>query len=319
VRVLGAMASDEQDERHDHANGPERLQPKPPATPDAPTAPTVPDAPALPVPGGREDVRGEPLVGEATAGRPVIVVTAISLKRPAREALAQRLGPGHIVVDIRRAGPDADIVLVPPASAQLIGLLRHQFPQARILATEFTDDSYGADFQGPISRILSSDIDGYFMAPTMDDLARVTQSAGRAVAGALTSGGEGGRPRPVDFLEANRRLLLESGSGAEPQPADEQERGAVTIDLDAWARALKGDARILADLAWPLIVQFTRQGVPVTVVGDPPEAWTDRARAAGVRVRPSPGAGEQPGRRTSVPCGDRSRMTSELRFDAPSG
>ncbi|GAA1987182.1 hypothetical protein [Kitasatospora viridis] len=227
----------------------------------------------------------EPLVGSATGSRPVVVVTAIALKPPAREALAERLGPGHIVVDIREAGPDADIVLIPAVSAELLGLLRGQFPQARLLATEFTDDSYDADFRGPISRILSSDIDGYFMAPTMDDLARVTRNAGRAVAGALTAGpGDGGRP-PVDLLAANRRLLLERAEPQQPErsaPAD-----GVTIDLDAWAGALDGDARVLADLAWPLVRQFLGQGLPVTVVGDPPEAWTERARAAGVRVRGS--------------------------------
>ncbi|MER6546711.1 hypothetical protein [Streptomyces sp. NPDC001250] len=259
---------------------PERLRPKSPA---------APHEPALPVPGSPEDAQREPLVGEATQGGPIIVVTAIAVEQAVREALAQRLGPGHIVLDIRQAGPDADIVLIPPASAQLLGILRRRFPQARLLATEFTDDSYDADFRGPISRILDSDIDGYFMAPTLDDLARVTHSAGRAIAGALTTSGAGsGERRPVDFLEANRRLLLESGGGADPRTDDEEAQGGVTIDLDAWADALKGDARILADLAWPLILQFLQQGVLVTVVGDPPEAWTDRARAAGVQVSPSP-------------------------------
>lgn len=258
---------------------PERLQLKSPANSDEP---------ALPVPKGHENAVGEPLVGEATKSGPIIVVTAIELKRTAREALAQRLGPGHIVLDIRHAGPDADIVLIPAASTQLLGILRRQFPRARILATEFTDDSYNADFRGPISRILASDIDGYFMAPTMDDLARVTQSVGRAVAGALTSGRGSGLRRPVDFLEANRRLLLESSARADPGAADGQTQGGVTIDLDAWARALGGDARILADLAWPLILQFVQQGVRVIVVGDPPEAWADRAGAAGVQLRPSP-------------------------------
>lgn len=270
------MSSDEQ---QDHVIVPERLEPESAAPPDEG---------ALLVPQSRENTRGKPLVGEATKSRPIIVVTAIALKRPAREALAERLGPGHIVLDIRHAVPEADIVLVPAASAQLLGIMRRQFPHARLLATEFTDDSYAADFRGPISSILASDIDGYFMAPTIDDLARVTRNAGRAVAGALTSGSGSSRRHPVDFLEANRRLLLESGAAADPCTTDEQAQGGVTIDLDAWARELAGDVRILADLAWPLILQFVRQGVRVTVAGDPPEAWADRARAAGVRIRPSP-------------------------------
>ncbi|GGN43657.1 hypothetical protein [Streptomyces fuscichromogenes] len=126
------------------------------------------------------------------------------------------------------------------------------------------------------------------MAPTVDDLARVTQSAGRALAGALTSGAGGSWRRPVDFLEANRRLLLESGGGADPGADDDQARDGATIDLDAWVGALEGDARILADLAWPLILQFVQQGLRVTVIGDPPEDWTERARGAGVQVSPSP-------------------------------
>ncbi|MBY8880858.1 hypothetical protein [Actinacidiphila acidipaludis] len=268
------MASDEQ---RDHADPPEARRPGPPGTPGGPALPAT-----------RNDVGpSEPLTGEATRIRPVVVVTAIELRRSAREALAQRLGPGHIVVDIRRAGPDADIVLVPPSSALLLGMLRRRFPQARLLATEFTDDGYGADFRGPISGILDSDIDGYFVAPTMDDLADVTRSAGRAVAGALTGGGSGRRPRPVDLLAANRRLVLDSGHGAGPSVTVEPPQGAITVDLDDWARALDGDPRILADLAWPLILQLAGQGAHVTVVGDPPGSWARRARAAGVCVRPS--------------------------------
>ncbi|SEG56195.1 hypothetical protein SAMN05216223_106259 [Actinacidiphila yanglinensis] len=268
------MASDTR-----HHRGPE-----PPRS--ARPAPT--GEPALPVPADREEAPGEALVGDATRSRPIVVVTAIALDEPAREALAQRLGPGHVVQDIREAEPDADIVLVPPAGAMLLGLLRQQFPEARLLATEFTDDGYGADFRGPISRILASDIDGYFMAPTIDDLARVTRSAARAVAGALTAGDGSGPTRPVDFLEANRRLMLGSGGGEGPLPGGDPAQGDVTIDLDAWARALDGSPGILADLAWPLIQQFVAQDVRVTVAGDPPGPWTDRARAAGVRVRPSP-------------------------------
>ncbi|MFJ8043927.1 hypothetical protein ACIRBX_25845 [Kitasatospora sp. NPDC096147] len=251
--------------------------------------------------GPSEPAREEPVLGEAGGLRPVVVVVGIAMKQAAQEALAERLGPGHILVDIREAGPEADLVLIPPASAQLLGILRHQFPQARILVTEFTDPAYGADFRGPISRILDSDVDGYFMAPTMDHLARITATAGRAVAGALTSGagGTGGGPRgPVDLIEANRRLLLESGSGpgadpvqdtlAGPLPRRVGEPDAVTIDLDAWARSLDGDAGILAELAWPLILQLLGQGLPVEVLGEPSsEQWRARARTSGVRVAPS--------------------------------
>lgn len=205
-----------------------------------------------------------------------MVVTAIALKRHAREALAERLGPGHIVVDIRAAGPDADIVLVPPASPNLIGLLRGMFPRARVLATEFTDGSYGANFRGPISSILDSDIDGYFIAPTMDELARVTRDVGHSAVAALTAGPAGDRAHPADLLQANRRALHGGGG---PQRQDE-----VTIDLEEWAQDLQGDADMLAELVWPLILQLKRQGLAVTVIGDPPDAWSARARDLGVQV-----------------------------------
>ena len=236
--------------------------------------PTVRQDDALPA--------GDPVTGEVTQTRPIMVVTAIALKRHAREALAEQLGPGHIVVDIRKAGPDADIVLVPPSSPALIGFLRGMFPRARVLATEFTDDAYGANFRGPISSILDSDIDGYFIAPSMQELARVTKDVGRSAAaaltaGATTAGATDDQAHPADLLHANRRALQ---GGASPPP-----QGGVTIDLKAWAQDLQGDADMLAELAWPLILQLKRQGFDVAVVGAPPDAWSTRARDLGVRVR----------------------------------
>lgn len=219
-----------------------------------------------------------PVTGEVTRTGPIVVVTAIALKRHARQALAERLGPGHIVLDIREAGPDADIVLVPPSSPNLIGLLRGMFPRARVLATEFTDGSYGAKFRGPISSILDSDIDGYFIAPTMDELARVTRDVGHSAVAALTAGAAGGRPHPADLLQANRRALEGTGGS--------QGQGVITIDLAAWARDLQGDADRLAELVWPLILQLKRQGLDVTVVGDPQQQFsgpTDTQGAASPR------------------------------------
>jgi len=250
---------------------PERAE----ASVEPPDAATETDLPT--VSRGEVVSAGDPMTGEVTQTRPIVVVTAIAFKRRTREALAERLGPGHIVVDIREAGPDADIVLVPPSSPTLIGLMRGMFPKARLLATEFTDDAYGANFRGPISRILESDIDGYFIAPTMEDLARVTKDVGHSAVAALTAGTAGGQAHPADLLQANRRAL-EAGGGT-------QRQDGVTIDLEAWAQDLQGDADMLAELAWPLIVQLKRQGLAVTVVGSPPDAWSTRAHELGVQMR----------------------------------
>lgn len=266
--VARHMASDDPRQR---LKRPERAE----ANVDPSATPTETGLPAIRQ--GEAVSAGDAVVGAVTRTRPIVVVTAIALKRRAREALADRLGPGHIVVDIREAGPDADIVLVPPSSPTLIGLMRGMFPKARLLATEFTDDAYGANFRGPISRILESDIDGYFIAPTMEDLAQVTRDVGHSAVAALTAGTADSQPHPADLLQANRRAL-EGGAGT-------QMRDGVVIDLEAWALDLQGDADMLAELAWPLILQLKRQGLDVTVVGDPPDAWNARARQLGVQVR----------------------------------
>lgn len=131
----------------------------------------------------------EPVVEGGTRDRgPIIVVTAISLNRAAREALAERLGPGHIVRDIKEAGNTADIVLVPSVSSTLVGSLRAMFPDAKVLVTELMDDEFGIDFAGPVTRTVSSGVDGYFVVPDLDQLVTITRDAGRGVAGALTSG-----------------------------------------------------------------------------------------------------------------------------------
>ncbi len=80
--------------------------------------------------------------------------------------MAESLGPGHIVRDIREAGDSADVVLVPPMSGHGIGELRSMFPGAKILAGEFLDDRYGIDIDGPVRRAVESVLDGYFLAPT---------------------------------------------------------------------------------------------------------------------------------------------------------
>lgn len=134
-----------------------------------------------------------PVEGDAGDRGPVIVVTAISMKRAAREALAARLGPGHIVRDIKEAGNTADIVLVPSVSGMLVGGLRAMFPGAKVLVTELVDDEFGIDFAGPVTRTVTSGVDGYFVVPDLSQLASITREAGRTSAGALSSGaGAGG-------------------------------------------------------------------------------------------------------------------------------
>lgn len=117
--------------------------------------------------GELEPTESGPVTGEALSSGPVIVVTAVHLPAEARIALAEKLGPGHIVRDIREAGNTADIVLVPSMSGHGIGELRRMFPGAKLLAGEFVDDQYGIDIAGPMRRALETGVDGYFLAPDL--------------------------------------------------------------------------------------------------------------------------------------------------------
>lgn len=219
----------------------------------------------------------EPGPGEVHETGPVVVVTAIQLPRAAREALAERLGPGHVIVDMRDAGPAADVVLVPPASRQLIGALREHFPDAQLLVTEFTDAGLGIDFQGPVGRAIESGVDGYFVVPAMDDLATITYRAGQAKMPPAISAPQS-RPR-IEITQAKEpaaRLLLKT--------ATESKHGTIEIDLKTWAHAVELDSQEIAELAWPVILQILSQGFDVSAVGVDERKWRDLAAANGIDV-----------------------------------
>lgn len=214
---------------------------------------------------------GEPTTAATVGDGPVVVVVAMALKPAAREALAHQLGPGHVVVDIRDAGDTADIVLTPAVSPQLVGSLRAQFPAAKILITELTDDEHGADFAGPVTRSIASGVDGYFTVPTLQGLASVTRqsSNSRTVAGAIGQrGAPGSGPGEV------RELAQTVPSALPPLP--------VRVDLQTWADQIGATPAALAPLAWPMLMQLCQQSA-VTVVGLPPE-WISRAESAGMKT-----------------------------------
>ncbi|HET6743607.1 MAG TPA: hypothetical protein VFH76_31940, partial [Kribbella sp.] len=74
------------------------------------------------------------------------------------------------------APPTANIVLTPVLSANALGILRGQFPHARILFTELHDGARGISLSGPLSRIVAQAPDGYFVAHSLDALGPVVQS-----------------------------------------------------------------------------------------------------------------------------------------------
>jgi antitoxin (DNA-binding transcriptional repressor) of toxin-antitoxin stability system len=137
--------------------------------------------------------------GEPPADHPTVLVvaTAMRLSAPARAALSAELGPGYIVLDLRAAPPTADVVLVPPASPQLIGSMRAQFPKARIVVTEIDDDELGVSYRGPVGRMLDAGAEAY-LAPA--GVPRLAAQLDHAVH----------RPRPV--AGADGRPELDAGA-----------------------------------------------------------------------------------------------------------
>jgi hypothetical protein len=98
------------------------------------------------------------------------LVVAFPLGADAIAVLADRLGSGFAVRDIRTDGPPPDVVLAPPSSPQLIGHLRHQFPGAVVVITELEDLLRGVHVGGPVSRALAAGADAYYVAPSTEAL-----------------------------------------------------------------------------------------------------------------------------------------------------
>lgn len=92
------------------------------------------------------------------------LVVAFPLGDDAVAVLADRLGSGFAVRDIRAEGPPPDIVLAPPGSPQLIARLKHRFPEAVVVITELEDVARGVRLGGPVSRVLDAGADAYYVA-----------------------------------------------------------------------------------------------------------------------------------------------------------
>ena len=97
-------------------------------------------------------------------------MVAFRLGEEAVAVLADRLGSGFAVRDIRADGPPADIVLAPPSSPQLIGHLKRRFPGAVVVITELEDLLRGIDLGGPVSRALDAGADAYYVAKSTEAL-----------------------------------------------------------------------------------------------------------------------------------------------------
>jgi hypothetical protein len=115
-----------------------------------------------------------------------IIVTALPLKRAARDRLAELLGAR--IVDIREAVDHADLVLTPSCSPQLIERLKREYSGARIIVVELDDWDFDVSLPGPVKRLVQSGADAYLLADSIEELAsKIGTSPNRR---------EGGNPSP---------------------------------------------------------------------------------------------------------------------------
>lgn len=108
------------------------------------------------------------------------VVTALPLKRAARDRLAELLGAR--VVDVRDPVDHVDLVLTPACSPQLIAGLKRKYGGARVIVVELDDWDLDISLHGPVKRILRGGADAYVLADSMEELARkITPSRDRVI------------------------------------------------------------------------------------------------------------------------------------------
>jgi len=63
------------------------------------------------------------------------------------------------------------VLLTHPVSPQLLGILRHQFPNARVVITEIEDEELGVRYSGPVSRLLDAGASAYLPPRPIAELA----------------------------------------------------------------------------------------------------------------------------------------------------
>lgn len=103
-------------------------------------------------------------------GERTTVVTALPLKRAARDRLAELLDAR--VVDVRYPIDHVDLVLTPACSPQLIAALKRKYGGACVIVVELDDWDFDVSLPGPVKRILRSGVDAYVLADSMEELAR---------------------------------------------------------------------------------------------------------------------------------------------------
>lgn len=144
------------------------------------------------------------------------LVVAFPLGDDAVAVLAERLGGGFAVRDIRSEGPPADIVLAPPSSPQLIGHLKRLHPGAVVVITELEDLLRGVALGGPVSRALDAGADAYYVARSTEALGSFLAALPVTTRDALAE-----QDQPVALGTANEAddLVARVAEATTPEPA----------------------------------------------------------------------------------------------------
>lgn len=87
-----------------------------------------------------------------------VVATVMTLSEAARRRPADGFGDGCIVMDFIEAPTSTDVLLTHPVSPQLLGHLRRQFPDARVVITEIEDEELGVHCAGAVGRLLDAGV-----------------------------------------------------------------------------------------------------------------------------------------------------------------
>ena len=113
----------------------------------------------------------EPVSAGSVPDGITVIATAMKLSDAARRRLSDEFGADYIVVDIHAAPTSTDVLLTHPVSPQLLGILRHQFPNARVVITEIEDEELGVRYSGPVSRLLDAGASAYLPPRPLAELA----------------------------------------------------------------------------------------------------------------------------------------------------
>lgn len=135
----------------------------------------------------------------------LVVATAMRLSASARQTLADRFGPGYLVLDMHDAPDTTDVLLINPVSPQLLSRLQHRFPRARVVVTEIDDDELGVSYAGPVSRLLDAGAAAYLPPRDLDGVAAAVDAYLTRDRVALGRGSASGPVPALDAIVRDRR------------------------------------------------------------------------------------------------------------------